>query len=171
MNARTLSNPLDNVVAEIIARFRAICEEFGVNPNALDPTTEMYAPIEEALAAEVYNLRKEIWPGDIVISTDSLVIDLDEANEMMHVVGVFGGHKIVGTFFSPVIGPMPDETNAITLSDTNTPAIGVGFMIKDPIIIDEKGEAHPDVFAGDVAIIALDIQGSKLARCQFLEDV
>lgn len=153
---------------KIVDAFGEICKEHGVDPNLPPTSVAQYNGIGEDLAAEVYGLKKEIWAGDVITATDALLVDMGNGeDDCMHVVGVFGGDKVVGTFSTPVVGPMPDETHAIMLQDTVEPAMGVGLVLESPVIIDANGDVHTDVFEGRGVIVSLGVAGTKLTKYRY----
>lgn len=159
--------PLDEVVHKITDAFQRICKEHSVDPNTTESSAEEYVAISKELAIAMYRLKKELWPGDIITATDALVVDMAGDDNTMDVLGLFGGDRVIGTFCTPIVGPMPDETHAIMLGDAIEPAMGVGLMIENPIVIDGHNEVHTDAFRGDRVIISLDVLGNKLAKYVF----
>ena len=159
---------LGSVVKTLNSTFENECREQGINPNAATPGTTEYDFVREAICEIMLKLKSELWSGDVVAATDVLVIDSALSDESsMHVLGLYGGDKIVGTFGTPVIGSMPDETNAIMLTRDDALAMGVGFLLEDPIVIDSEGNVYANVFGGKQVVVSLNVLGCKLTKYVF----
>lgn len=97
------------------------------------------------------------------------MLDLrEEDDDAVGVTSIGGDEKIIGSFMSPVIGPLPDEVSVLTADGTTPLPMGVGLRVSDPVLVDKYGEPHSDFFKGDV-VIALGTVGLQLERFHFLD--
>ena len=75
----------------------------------------------------------------------------------------------MGTFVAPTIGPMPDESHALAGDGDKLPPIGVGMVMENVMVIDERYRVETDVFADRAIIVALGTVGLKLDKYYFLD--
>lgn len=152
--------------------FNEVCEDYSVDPNSMQ-APEKYSEIGDIMAAEMYGLKKELYSGDVIAVTNTMVVDIagTQEGEGLRVLAIPEGIKIVGTFSTTVIAPMPDEVNAVILDNSSPPAIGVGLLISSPVVMGRNGEVNTDIFAGRSVIVSLSPATIELSKYHFETDI
>ena len=165
------NTPISDVGQAIYEKFIELCGEYGVDINRPELTPEAFEEIHQEIALFVYGLKREIWLGDTISVQQALVVDMRrEEDDAMGVVGISDGEALVGKFAGPVIGPMPDEMSALTRGELGDPPIGIGLILEHPVIVEDSGEAHADVFDGSQVIVALGTIGLSLHKITYQDD-
>lgn len=156
---------IDSIGEQIYSEYERLCRLHRVNVSDADADPQSFAAIQEELALFVYALKEQLWLGDTLAVSSALVVDLRrEEDDSVGVVGISESEVVVGTFGGPAIGPMPDDVHAMTLGESGDPAIGIGLLLEQPMVVDETGEAHRDAFESRQVIVALGTIGLKLRK-------
>lgn len=149
--------------------FVELCAENGVDVNAEHQSVDDYGDIVEMLQLVAYQMKGRVWPGDTISASTAIILDMrGEDDDAAGVIGIPSDEQIVGTFVSPVIGPMPDEAHALAGDGEAVPPIGVGIALENTVTIDEHGTVHEGEFQGTV-IIALGTIGLTLQRFHYYD--
>lgn len=156
---------IDHIGGMIHDEFARLCRQYGIDLSDPNLDVATFDDVQQELALFVYGLKRELWYGDTVAASSALVVDLRrDEDDSMGVVGIAEVEAVVGAFGGPVIGPLPDDVHAMTLGESGDPAIGIGLVLEQPIVVDETGEAHHDAFEGKQVIVALGTIGLKLQK-------
>lgn len=162
-----IEDSLDEVADEIHSIFTDLCQEHGINPNTLKSLNNAYAQISQDFNEKVAHLGDKIEYGDIIVAHDAVLLEL---GDRMRILSISGDSKLVGTFVAPITGPMPDEADAIILNGPKELAVRVGFLLVDPILINQTGEIEHHAFESNQVIVTLGITGARLAKYSFPEN-
>ncbi len=166
------STAIDDVGRAIYDEYHELCGIYGADVHNPERTPEAFSQVQDEIAIFVYNLKRDLWSGDTVAATHALVVDMRrEGDDSLGVVSLSEGETLVGKFARPIIGPMPDEMSVFTLGESGDPPIGIGLMLERPLIVEETGEAHADVFEGTEIIVALGTLGLSLHKITYRDDL
>lgn len=161
---------ITDVGEKMYEAFVKLCQENGVDVNAHLQSVDDYGNITEMLMLIAYQLKDRLWPGNTISASSAIILDMrGEDDDTAGVIGIPKEEKIIGTFVSPVIGPMPDEAHALAGDGDALPPIGVGLAIENAVTVDEYGETHEGEFTGPV-IIALGTIGLTLQRLNYYDE-
>lgn len=153
----------------LVQLFKEVCEDYDIDPNS-QQAPELYTEVEEVITAELHGLQKEIYAGDVIAVTNTMVVDIGgtQEGEGIRVLAIPEGIKVVGTFDSPIIGPMPDEINAVILNDSTPPAVGVGLVLTSPVVYGKDGATNTTIFEGRSVFVSLSPDSTELTKYHFL---
>lgn len=160
---------IDAVGDRIHQTFQRLCEEFGIDPNhpRVDPL--VWQELGQLFALEVYGMKRELWEGDIITARSAIIVENDGVDQSVSdVVGLSDGDRLIGKFYAPIIGPMPDDMTVMTRGEAGFPPVGVGLLLDDPVMIDDENQLHTDPFSTRRVIVALGTMGLKLGKHTYL---
>jgi hypothetical protein len=155
------SVPVDGALQEIVDGFREFCHNIGVSPNDDTFHDVILDQIQEHVVIEAYSIRDELAAGDVVSATRATVIDTQN-DSGVDFIG--DGQRIQGEVVGLTVGMVPDDVSVLTLNESGKVPLGVGLIIKDPVVIEEEGT--PEVFGQDTktVIIALGTLGLRVNK-------
>lgn len=162
---------LDEVAKEIVGSFNRICLQLRIDPNTAILSPEQYDMIDARFNAEVRNISDEIRPGDVIIATDTLVLESGENTYGTTVTHLLSdGDCVIGTLVTPVIGFMPGMRDVESPNEDTRFGLGSGLLLENPVVVSSDGTGNAEIFREREVVVALDISGVKLSKYVFPTD-
>lgn len=120
--------------------------------------------LAQHMAHEMYAIGDALGPGTIVQASSALIMDISGASVgELAVDHIDDEQRIQGVVTGPYVGPIPNETAFIMDEDLNNSPVGVGLVLKYPIIADENGE-HPLILDDQQVVLVLGTLGLSIQR-------
>ncbi len=160
---------ITTVAERLAVLFTEGCQAEGLDNNASEQDHDAYDQVNREITMGLWSMRDMLSQGDTVGVTSALILDIRPDTNDADVVTLPANHSLLGTFVAPTIGPMPDESHALAGDGDKLPPIGVGMVMENVMVIDERYRVETDVFADRAIIVALGTVGLKLDKYYFLD--
>lgn len=162
--------PMDIVISKINSIFKRLCLKYGVDPSEPGVDEKKLISIQEALVDEANGLKEELSRGDIIVASETIVLDLIKDSQDVRVVELTGSVRVVGAYSQIVLSPTPIYDDSSLEYNLSESGLSVGLVIDKPFILDIDGTAYLSAFMGDRAVIPLGLARGKLSRWPLPDD-
>ncbi|MBC7764511.1 hypothetical protein H7Y29_02245 [Microbacteriaceae bacterium] len=159
--------PVSAELEDLVNGFQDFCRNIGVSPYDESFHDSVLDQITQHVAIETYSIKDALTVGDTVSATFATIIDREDDFAVDY---VGDGQRIQGEVEGITLGTIPDDVNALTLEESTHVPLGVGLIIKDPVIIEDDGSRErlgPDTHS---VIIALGTLGLKVDKHFYRDD-
>lgn len=157
---------LEEMARRLNGAFREACDEFGIDPEFQLADPGVYREIGRDVALAALAMKSHLWEGDVVSTRNAVIVDLrTQSDTNTSVVPIHEDERVIGTFVGPYIAPMPRGTPEDV---DGSPLIGVGILLKNPIVIDSEGTVFTNAFEGQKVYISLATRGLHLTRLSLI---
>lgn len=159
--------PVSDELAGVVEGFQDFCRVIGVTPYDESFRDGVLDRISQHVAIEAYSIKKSLAIGDTVSATFATIIDREDDYAVDY---VGEGQRIQGEVEGITIGTIPDDVNALTLEESTHIPLGVGLIIKDPVIIEADGSREQLGVDTRSIIIALGTLGLQVDKHFYQDD-
>ena len=133
--------PITAIVDRLVDSLGAYSRDRGVNLTEPHIEEDMMSELTQHMVNEVYAIGEALRPGTIVQASGALIMDISEASVgELAVDHVDDDQQIQGVIAGAYVGPIPNETALIMGDELRHSPVGIGLVLKYPIIADENGE-------------------------------
>lgn len=159
--------PVSAELEGLVNGFQDFCRNIGVSPYDESFHDFVLDQITQHVAIETYSIKNTLMVGDTVSATFATIIDREDDFAVDY---IGDGQRIQGEVEGITLGTIPDDVNALTLEESTYVPLGVGLIIKNPVIIEDDGSRErlgPDTHS---VIIALGTLGLKVDKHFYRDD-
>ena len=156
--------PITVIGEHLVASLDAYSRKIGVD-LAKTPLEEVTLDeLTQHVVDEMQAIGEGLSAGTIVQASSALIMDMSEASlGELAVDHVGDGQRIQGVVVGPYVGYVPNETAFMVDEELSNCPVGVGLVLKYPIIGDENGE-HPLMPDDQQVVLVLGTLGLSIQR-------